>query len=64
MELIKEIINKKKNQSLIISGLRVILLKYEVAAQINIYKKLLNPIGTPVTTSFIIPAIKIRPYPK
>tara|TARA_B100001559_G_C15993320_1_gene391047 strand:- start:214 stop:348 length:135 start_codon:yes stop_codon:yes gene_type:complete len=42
-------------------GRNVILLRYEVEAQINIYKKLLSPIGTPVTTSLIIPATKINP---
>ena len=29
----------------------------------SIYKKLLKPKGEPVTTSFIIPAKKIYPYP-
>ena len=39
-------------------GLIVIFLKYEVAAQISIYDKLLMPKGNPTTVSLIKPAKK------
>ena len=39
-------------------------LKQAVTAQINKKQKLLTPIGIPITTSLIKPAINIEPYPK